>query len=84
MKINPEKIRDIIGKGGNTTLNNGTGTRSFPNPDKTVTSYFTTLNFGTEYFFRQRAYGLRFDLNMMSFKDTDNKALNYLLTVNIY
>jgi hypothetical protein len=74
----------IVGKGGNTSLNNGTSTTSFPNPDKTVTSYFTTLNFGTEYFILQKAYGIRFDLNMMSFKDTENKALNYLLTVNIY
>jgi len=74
----------IIGKGGTTTLDNGTGTTSFANPDKTVTTYFTTLNLGAEYFINSKQNSIRFDLNMMSFKDFDKRVYNYLLTYNFF
>ena len=74
----------IIGKGGNVSLKNGNTTTSFKSPDKTVTSYFTTLNLGTEYMFSTRKYSLRFDLNMMSFAKFEKRAYNYLLTFNFY
>lgn len=74
----------IVGKGGNVTLNNGNATTSFPAPDKTVTTYYTTLNLGTEYMLSNRKYSIRFDLNTMSFAKLENKVFNYLLTVNFY
>ena len=74
----------IIGEGGSVTLNNGNSTQSFPAPDKTVSTYYSTLNIGTEYLFKNRIYGLRFDLNIMSFSKLENRAYNYLLTFNFY
>lgn len=74
----------MIGQGGNITLSNGNGTTSFPAPDKTVTTYYTTLNLGTEYILPNRKYSIRFDLNTLSFARLENKAFNYLLTVNFY
>lgn len=74
----------IKGRGGNTKLNNGNSTQSFPNPNKTVTTHFTTLDLGVEQFFLQKTKSVRFDLNFMSFRDFDHTSLNYLLTVNFY
>lgn len=74
----------IIGKGGTTTLDNGTSTSEFVNPSRTRESYFTTINLGGEYFFMQRSKGLRFDLNIMSFSEFENRVYNYLLSVNFY
>lgn len=74
----------LSGKGGNVNLRNGTGSTSFPSPNKTVTTYFTTLNIGSEYFFNSKRNGIRFDLNMMSFNKLENRAYNYLLTFNFY
>jgi len=74
----------IIGKGGGITLDNGDSKTTFPSPDKTVTSYYTTLNIGGEAFFASRNYGLRFDLQTMSFQKLENRAFNYLLTINFY
>ena len=74
----------IIGKGGNERLKNGTGSTSFPSPDETRTSYYTTLNFGGEAFYMSRKYSIRFDLNIMSFSKLEDRAFNYLLTLNFY
>jgi hypothetical protein len=73
----------IKGKGGTVTLQNGNGTSNFDAPSKTVTSYFTTLNMGTEYFFN-RELSLRFDLQLMNVNKFEDKAYNYLLTLNFY
>lgn len=75
----------IIGKGGNTELRNGTdSSQSFPNPNKTVTTHFTTLNLGAEQFFSFKSRSVRFDLNLLSFKNIEHTSCNYLLTMNFY
>ena len=74
----------IKGQGGNTKLKNGNSSQSFPNPDKTVTTHFTTADLGAEQFFSQKTKSVRFDLNLMSFRDIDRTSFNYLLTVNFY
>lgn len=74
----------LHGKGGSVSLSNGNGTTKFPSPDKTVVSYYTTLNLGTEYILTNRQYSVRFDFQIMSFKELDNKAYNYILTFNLY
>lgn len=74
----------IKGEGGNTKLKNGNSSQSFPNPDETITTHFTTLDLGAETFFRQRTRSVRFDLNLMNFKDFDHTSFNYILTVNFY
>ena len=73
----------IKGEGGTVRLRNGDGYTNFEAPDKQVTSYFTTLNLGGEYFFQQ-SLSTRFDLNMMNINEFENKSYNYLLTVNFY
>ncbi len=73
----------IKGEGGTVSLRNGDGYTNFKAPDKEVTTYFTTLNLGGEYFFKN-TLSLRFDLNMMNVNELENKATNYLLTVNFY
>lgn len=73
----------IKGEGGTVSLRNGDGYTNFKAPDKQVTTYFTTLNLGTEYFFK-KTLSLRFDLNMMNINEFKNKSSNYLLTVNFY
>lgn len=74
----------IIGKGGTTTLANGNSTKAFVNPNRTSTTVFTTLNLGGDYFFDSKQKSIRFDLNMMSFRDFRNRMYNYLLTLNFY
>lgn len=74
----------IVGKGGTVTLNNGSDTREFAAPSRTVTSYYSTLNFGLEYMFQSKKFSLRFDLNMMNFREFENRVFNYLLTFNFY
>lgn len=74
----------IKGEGGNTKLKNGESTQSFPNPNKTVTTHFTTMDFGVEQFFSQKKRSVRFDLNLMNFKNIDRRSFNYLLTVNFH
>ncbi len=74
----------IVGLGGSENLKNGTSSTTFPSPDETRTSYYTTLNFGGEAFVSSKKYSLRFDLNIMSFAELDNRAFNYLFTLNIY
>ena len=74
----------VQGEGGRTTLRNGDDSQSFPNPNKTVTTHFTTLDLGVEQFFDHKQKSIRFDLNMMNFRDFDNLSLNYLLTANFY
>jgi hypothetical protein len=74
----------LKGQGGSVRLSNGTGSTNFPSPDKTVTTYYTTLNIGGEYIFGNRKFGLRFDYQTMSFQELENRAFNYLLTINFY
>lgn len=74
----------LTGGGGSQTLSNGNGSTRFPSPNKTVSSSFTTLNAGMEYFLSSKNYSIRFDFNIMNSNDLDNRAYNYLLTVNIY
>lgn len=74
----------IKGEGGEQRIRNGDGHTTFPSPDKTVTTYYTTLNFGTEAFVRPRSMSIRFDLEIMSFQKLENRAYNYLLTFNWY
>lgn len=73
----------IKGEGGTVRLRNGDGYTNFEAPDKDVTTYFTTINLGGEYFFK-KSISTRFDLNMMSVNEFENNAYNYLLTVNFY
>lgn len=73
----------IKGEGGTIRLRNGDDYINFDVPDKEVTTYFTTLNLGAEYFFK-RSISARFDLNMMSVNEFENNANNYLFTVNFY
>lgn len=73
----------IKGEGGTINLRNGSGYRDFKAPDKTITTYFTTVNLGTEYFY-DRTLGIRFDLNMMDVNEFEQRAYNYLFTVNFY
>ena len=73
----------IKGDGGTVSLRNGDGYTKFKAPSKEVTTYFTTLNLGGEFFFN-RSIGLRFDLNMMNVNELEQRAYNYLLTVNFY
>ncbi|MBD64474.1 MAG: hypothetical protein CME62_04665 [Halobacteriovoraceae bacterium] len=74
----------VVGLGGTKRLKNGDSYKTFKNPDKTETSYFTTLNFGSEYFINNKKYSLRFDLNIMGFTEFADKEQNYLLTFNFY
>lgn len=74
----------ITGEGGTVRLNNGNSYTDFIAPNRTSSSYFTTLDLGSEYIFTNRAYALRFDLNMMNFLNFENRAYNYLLTFNFY
>lgn len=73
----------IKGEGGTVSLANGETHTEFKAPDKEVTTYYTTLNLGGEYFFKQ-SKSVRFDLNIMNFKNFDQRVYNYLLTVNFY
>lgn len=73
----------ISGDGGEVRMRNGSGYANFDAPSKSVTTYFTTLDLGYEFFFNQDL-SLRFDLNMMSMTDQENSAYNYLLTINFY
>lgn len=73
----------IKGGGGTVSLRNGDGYSKFRSPSTEVTTYFTTLNLGSEYFFK-KTLSLRFDLNLMSVNEFENQASNYLLTVNFY
>ena len=73
----------ISGDGGTVSLRNGDEYTNFKAPDETKTSYFTTLDFGGEFFLKQNL-GIRLDFNFMSFQNMENSGLNYLLTVNFY
>ncbi|MFT6631093.1 MAG: hypothetical protein ACJAS4_001040 [Bacteriovoracaceae bacterium] len=74
----------LHGQGGSVSLSNGNGKTTFPSPDKTVVTYFTTLNIGGEYMFPSRQFSARYDFNIMSFQELDNRAYNYILTFNWY
>tara|TARA_Y100000590_G_scaffold448783_1_gene585960 strand:+ start:110 stop:676 length:567 start_codon:yes stop_codon:yes gene_type:complete len=74
----------LHGQGGSVKLRNGTGSTEFPSPDKTVVTYYTTLDLGMEYIFPSRTYGLRFDFHVLSFQELENRSYNYLLTFNFY
>jgi hypothetical protein len=74
----------LHGLGGSVTLSNGNGKTTFPSPDKTVVTYFTTLNLGGEFMLSSREFSVRYDLNIMSFQELDNRAFNYILTLNWY
>lgn len=74
----------LHGLGGSVTLDNGNSKTTFPSPDKTVVTYFSTLNVGGEFIFTNRQYSLRFDFQTMSFKKLENRSYNYLLTFNFY
>jgi hypothetical protein len=74
----------IMGKGGSQTLSNGGSKTSFPLPDKTVITYFSTIDLGAEIFFNSKRNAVRFDLNIMSIAEMDSKAYNYILTFNWY
>lgn len=74
----------IMGQGGSVNLSNGNSKTRFPSPDKTVISHFNTLNAGLEYFISNKKYSVRFDFETMNTGDLDNRAYNYLLTVNFY
>ena len=73
----------IKGEGGTVNLRNGNGTSTFDAPSKTVTSYFTTFNLGSE-FFLDKQRSIRFDLQIMNVNRFEDKAYNYLLTLNFY
>lgn len=74
----------LHGQGGSVSLGNGSDKIPFPSPDKTVTTYFTTLNFGGEYMLPSKQFSVRYDLNVMSFSEIENRGYNYLLTFNWY
>lgn len=71
------------GDGGTVTLRNGNNYSKFKAPSKTSTSYFSTLDFGGEFFIRQTR-SIRLDFNMMNARDFKNRAYNYILTYNWY
>lgn len=71
----------LSGQGGSNTLRNGNGYTDFPAPNKTVTSYYTTIDLGIDYRFKS-AMSARFDINIMSINRFENKAYNYLFTIN--
>jgi hypothetical protein len=74
----------IIGSGGSQTLGNGSGRTKFPSLNKTVTSNFSTVDFGFEYFVGGKKNSIRYDLNIMNIANSSNNSLNYLLTYNWY
>lgn len=74
----------LHGEGGTQRLKNGNGTTTFKSPSKTVTTYFSTLNLGTEYMLPSKQYSVRFDFQVMSFKEFEDRVYNYLLTLNFY
>lgn len=73
----------IDGDGGSVNLRNGDSYSEFPAPDGAVTSYYTTVDFGAEFFINPRR-ALRLDFNLMNVRDWDNRILNYILTYNWY
>lgn len=74
----------LHGEGGSVKLRNGNGSTEFPSPDKTVITYFTSLDLGMEYILSNRSYGVRFDFQILSFQELENRSYNYLLTFNFY
>jgi hypothetical protein len=74
----------IMGKGGSQTLSNGSSKTKFPLPNKTVITYFSTIDLGSELFFNGKKNALRFDLNIMSISEMENTSYNYILTYNWY
>lgn len=73
----------ISGDGGTVVLRNGDSYKAFPAPDNRSVSYYTTADFGAEYFFN-RTRSARFDLNLANAFDFENRAFNYILTYNWY
>ena len=73
----------IEGEGGTVTLRNGDSYSDFKAPSKARTSYYTTVDFGGEYFFNP-VRSLRLDVNMMNARDFENRAFNYILSYNWY
>lgn len=73
----------VSGEGGTVTLKNGSSYSDFPAPSGRNVSYYTTVDFGAEFFFN-KSRGLRLDFNMMNAGDFDNRAFNYILTYNWY
>jgi hypothetical protein len=73
----------ITGSGGRKRLRNGGGYTNFKLPNKTVTSYVTSLMLGAENFINSNR-SIRFDINMMDSINDESKNFNYLLTINLF
>lgn len=73
----------IVGKGGRMRLRNGNGYTKFKLPNKTQTSYITSLMLGFENFIDNEK-SFRFDLNLMDSINSESRTYNYLLTVNLF
>lgn len=73
----------VEGEGSSLTLRNGSGYSEFPSPDETITSYFSTVDFGFE-FFLNPARSARFDLNLMNAAQLPQRSFNYILSYNWY
>lgn len=73
----------ITGKGGRKRLRNGGGYTNFRLPNKTQTSYITSLMIGFESFIDNEK-SIRFDFNTMDSISSETRTYNYLLTVNLY
>ena len=75
-------LTKVGGNGGSILLNNGNDTTAFAKPDRTVTSYNTTLNFGAVRSKSELHNSIRaFLFNLF---DSRARAISYLLAVNYY
>ncbi|GAB4025382.1 MAG: hypothetical protein Fur0010_28600 [Bdellovibrio sp.] len=75
-------LTKISGDGGAVELNNGTSTKTFYRPSKSVTSWNTTLNGGIEWAFNSN-YASRFELFMFDFLASTRK-FSYILNITYY
>jgi len=76
-------LTKVGGDGGTISMPNGNSTTTFAKPDKTVTSYNTTLNLGVEYGLN-RHYSAQFETYVFNTLDKQSREVSYSLSVNYY
>ena len=76
-------ITHIGGSGGSTSLNNGTSTKTFYLPSKTVSSYTASIDLGPE-FILSSVWTIRVQLSIERFLSSERRTLAHLITANYF
>ena len=76
-------ITRLGGDGGSLTLNNGTGTATFYEPNKTSTAYVASLDLGGELVFSAN-YSARLQFSIDHFLSSDRRRVSNLITFNYF